>query len=565
MLRRISDQERYSVLVPVEYNKLCYLEVKNFKGFKTGGKLQLAPITLLFGENSSGKSAIIKALLLQKQSVLRPDRDFMNRNDPENGLVFGSFWDISNDHRLDNSLSFRLDVTTGNKWPSPLRGMGDTIQIGIEFLFSRVDYSDRLNSVNLYLNNTHFAELLNYTVEESVANVRVSKFTKDDKILRSLCDTLSTYSDDYIRFLGRERSRLSEEISEVESHIDPQADNPQLNTVVERREKEIANLDRFISLLNEAQENPKLFEKLLLEEVMNTAGVFDWAYHLDEYSWEYAKEKEQGAYYSWDFNKAYPDTTEDAYMLRSQGHPYTIPWWPLFNLGSHLELSIDYYKELLSNTVSIGPSRVSFGKELSAMGKVSKSVGRSGERLKEVLFHNNIIPEVNSMLAQLDTGHSVELDSRKDDSGEEIYYSLSVIDTKRDPQVKVSYDDVGFGISQIIPIITQSLISRGEVITIEQPELHIHPRLQADLGEVFHKSVKERNNQFIIETHSEHLLLRILKMVRQGKLNPEDVAIHYVSRGKDGSEIERLRVDEDGDFIDEWPGGFFPERLRELD
>ena len=68
----------------------------------------------------------------------------------------------------------------------------------------------------------------------------------------------------------------------------------------------------------------------------------------------------------------------------------------------------------------------------------------------------------------------------------------------------------------------------------------------------------------LIETHSEHLVLRIQKLVREDKLRPEDVAVLFVSRGAEGSTIKRLALDEDGDFVDEWPGGFFPERLREL-
>jgi predicted ATPase len=68
----------------------------------------------------------------------------------------------------------------------------------------------------------------------------------------------------------------------------------------------------------------------------------------------------------------------------------------------------------------------------------------------------------------------------------------------------------------------------------------------------------------VIETHSEHLVLRLLKLIRQKKLAPDDVSVLYVSRCPWGGDIQRLRIDEDGDFIDGWPGGFFPERMREL-
>ena len=76
---------------------------------------------------------------------------------------------------------------------------------------------------------------------------------------------------------------------------------------------------------------------------------------------------------------------------------------------------------------------------------------------------------------------------------------------------------------------------QSSVITIEQPELHIHPKLQADLGDLLIDSIQEpRRNQFIIETHSEHLALRLQRRVREKKLSPEDISVVYVSRGRTG-------------------------------
>ena len=139
------------------------------------------------------------------------------------------------------------------------------------------------------------------------------------------------------------------------------------------------------------------------------------------------------------------------------------------------------------------------------------------------------------------------------------------MDKRRKPPVEVGISDVGFGISQLLPFIVQSLVSQKKIITIEQPEVHVHPKLQADIGDLLAEAIKKpKSNQFIIETHSEHLVLRLQKLVRTGKLKPKDISIIYVTRGKDGSDALQLRVDEEGDFIDEWPEGFFSERLIEL-
>jgi predicted ATPase len=131
--------------------------------------------------------------------------------------------------------------------------------------------------------------------------------------------------------------------------------------------------------------------------------------------------------------------------------------------------------------------------------------------------------------------------------------------------VEVALSDAGSGISQILPFVVQSLAASDQIISIEQPEVHIHPRLQADLGDLLIEAIKEpRQNQFLIETHSEHLALRLQRRVREKKLSPDQISILYVSRGPNGATVQPLRLDEEGDFIDDFPGGFFPERLREL-
>ena len=80
--------------------------------------------------------------------------------------------------------------------------------------------------------------------------------------------------------------------------------------------------------------------------------------------------------------------------------------------------------------------------------------------------------------------------------------------------LEVSVQDVGFGISQILPIVVVAL-SRHRLITIEQPELHVHPRLQSNLADLFIWSSTKNRNQFIIETHSEHIILRLQRRQRE--------------------------------------------------
>ena len=104
----------------------------------------------------------------------------------------------------------------------------------------------------------------------------------------------------------------------------------------------------------------------------------------------------------------------------------------------------------------------------------------------------------------------------------------------------------------------------------------IHPRLQAEMGSFFAEMAgrakavsyggeEERyGNQFIIETHSENLILRLQKLIRMGKLKKEDVAVIYCDKTPDGTVAMELRLNDKGEFIDPWPHGFFEESFDEL-
>jgi len=140
--------------------------------------------------------------------------------------------------------------------------------------------------------------------------------------------------------------------------------------------------------------------------------------------------------------------------------------------------------------------------------------------------------------------------------------------------VEVNHRDIGIGISQMLPILIQAYQGVAHWIAIEQPEVHLHPALQAELGDLFIETATQKHGaNYIIETHSEHLILRILRRIREtteGRLpdglppvTPEDVSVHFVQPGDNGATIKRLEIDQDGQFLDAWPGGFFEEGFRE--
>ena len=139
----------------------------------------------------------------------------------------------------------------------------------------------------------------------------------------------------------------------------------------------------------------------------------------------------------------------------------------------------------------------------------------------------------------------------------------------------VSHRDVGIGVSQVLPVLVHAYADRSKLVAIEQPEIHLHPALQAELADVFIESaLGEQKNTFLLETHSEHLILRILRRIREtadGELppgmqsiTPNDVTVLYVKPGAEGSQVVELVPNSEGDFDEPWPDGFFPERSKEL-
>ena len=139
----------------------------------------------------------------------------------------------------------------------------------------------------------------------------------------------------------------------------------------------------------------------------------------------------------------------------------------------------------------------------------------------------------------------------------------------------VSHRDIGIGVSQVLPVLVKAYAKQDSVVAIEQPEIHLHPALQAELADVFIESaLGGQKNTFLLETHSEHLLLRIMKRMRQtheGKLQPgglpvtpKDVSLLFVSPGVEGSVVQEIGLNERGELIKAWPGGFFEEGFKEM-
>jgi len=188
-------------------------------------------------------------------------------------------------------------------------------------------------------------------------------------------------------------------------------------------------------------------------------------------------------------------------------------------------------------------------------------VGTSGEYSVDALTHSHelngneipILSLVNEWFDKFDIPYLLDVSG----VGDEVLGDIAKL-MLRDNRtgVYVAATDVGFGIGQVLPILVEGILAatkrRMSILCVEQPELHLHPRLQANIGDFLIQTNKLGRCQWIIETHSEALMLRIQKRIREKAIAPSAVSVLYVNPvGKSGSEVRKLEIDEDGNFLDE--------------
>ena len=124
--------------------------------------------------------------------------------------------------------------------------------------------------------------------------------------------------------------------------------------------------------------------------------------------------------------------------------------------------------------------------------------------------------------------------------------------------------DVGFGISQVMPVLVLLYyVPKGSIILLEQPEIHLHPSAQSVLADVFLHAARTRGIQIVVESHSEHLLRRIQRRRAEGAEGTENMRLYFASAGENGARLDDLELDRYGQ-IRNWPPDFFGDELGEV-
>lgn len=449
---------------------LTELRIQNFKGWKDTGKIRLAPITVLFGTNSSGKSSIGQFLMMLKQTAESTDKGrVLHPGDKNTPVDLGRFSDVL--FKRDLTRELRCSIAWSEQAP--------------------LQFKDVIS----------------------------------EKILSG---------------------------SEV-------------------------TFESCISAASEGEDRPACRElSYSLKETVDGTSVLRAGMKPHN--------KRSGKYAL---------TCEGIDLVRQTGRPWELPA-PIHFYGFPDETSVYYQnatalmefpfalQKLFKRLYYLGPLRKHPERQYSWVGDRPEQIGVAGENwVGAILASRNrkISPgkkNVKSMRAQpfeqliacwlkkLGLIHSFSVESIK---GTRDYRVLVQVDAHSE---KVTIPDVGFGVSQILPVLVQCFYAPPDsTIVIEQPELHLHPSVQQSLADLFIEVVRSREDgndrriQLIVESHSEHFLRRLQLRIADQTVARDEVAAYFCSPGKGALALTELQVDMFGNILN-WPPNFFGDQMTDI-
>lgn len=557
--------------------RLSRLEITNFKGIGTKQVIELAPITLLFGPNSAGKSTILQSLHYVREVLARgnPDPD----QTIAGGLIdLGGFANLIHGHDRSRTMTIKLvidgiDGTGDERLPlnsGASLNAPEFADLPVRYLVGEnTDLKDYavVHSVGVEL-SVGWSDLLGGPFVSSITiemdDAEVATISSPAQAGRAV---LSGFNFDHHLF---HRSRDADELRDEDDGLSerPLAD-------------QIAELSREMARTGDIP-----FEKyrIGIETVLGALPLLDRSLVCD------LRDPEVSTF---ELERKTSRVRGLAMLLDE------------VILGP-LRLTRDY----LNMMTYIGPLR-----DIPARGfrpRLSPDEARWAHGLAawDLLYTDNsgdLVKAVNRWLGDKErlgtTYEVVRIQQREipipsrfsqifdrglteDDIPElqEIYTKLSARTdiALRDfvKNIMVAPSDIGVGISQMIPVIVGCLHNRRGILSVEQPELHIHPAIQVGMGDLLIDAVQAREGivgsgrTLLVETHSEHIMLRLLRRVREthaGELppgitgiKPDDIAVIYVENREDEVTFRAMVVDDEGDFQNRWPAGFFEERAEEL-
>ena len=570
----------------------------NFKSIDKEKNLEFRPLTIFTGANSSGKSTVLQSILLLTQTL---QNQIHSRSLVLNGSIkrFGSYDDVvyRRDCKKDIKIGFSLKRDPKKRahhytpWEEPLKeaecsfvitmdGQTDSLQPVMKRLnLKTVDVRDRQSNLTVSRKEKVTDKERQIIERSDMPNLNLEReysIETDAKPRIVFGDMpfsqnyigvgLTHFLPNYVLAYRRTSDLFKRLVSDV---VDDAA-------VLRLMESDSTQLpqgfkDRVIEIANEMLEKDlvkRRSQKFFREELERLRTEFSVQGLLDIFS-RVKLDKEQKAFYK----KRLIDE------LNAMSEAYSIERVPI----SFLFPGVDYMKGYLSNSIRyLGPLREEPRSHYPLESMGSTDVGLKGEntaavfeinKRKKVRFidptwceQQQTRPEgsqrvtlteaVNSWLVYLGVAERMETkDLGK--IGHELKITTDIKNMRQD------LTHVGVGVSQVLPILVMALLAEeDDVIILEQPELHLHPRVQSRLADFF-VTMNALGKQCIVETHSEYLINRLRYLVAKSddRKIADDTLIYFVEKEAGHSVYREITINKYG-VIEEWPKGFFDEGER---
>jgi hypothetical protein len=572
--------------MPYLNNFLSELRLANFKAFSLLQRIPLRPITLIYGPNGSGKSSILEGLRWAASLA--------------DGSALNLFDRIVRFHDAHSSIDIGVDMTLSgsNAWDSEtpfefrfLDLLGESIRtISIDATVSRSEtevkpslhlMGPRILRAALEINGQ---PLVTWTEEPSFS------FSTDTLVLverqNALCIATLNCGHPFLLLLLREvKLRCLEILTDWEVTQVPDMTDQLSPAEIEALRYAIESYDlgrlSADSLLSRTQSirftSNRLFpipiqqDQFCVTEDLKWISIFKNAYrsHLNKSA----------------HDSRTPEVLDDFFLERFR--ELLVLFFAALNDVSDFRVLNDPLRD-----VTYVPAIRSIpAREFLLTDDEQRTTFAPDWKIRsDATGAQQQISEINAWLAELrriDTNYEISCELLRitlpDKPSSKPTSHLRFLGIRdKTTRTVVSLSETGTGFSQLLPVLLASFFGGGVSTCIQQPELHLHPALQAELGDLFVKRALQfdtesetvSGNQFLIETHSEHLLLRIMRRIRETKkgslpphlpaVTPNDVSVLYVEPAEDGSIVRTMPLSEDGDLLYDWPGGFFEEGLREV-
>ena len=500
--------------------------ITNFKAIASTQQLSLRPLTFLYGANSSGKSSVLHALALAHHALRTGDVDVRFTAIGGDSIDLGGFSQYVHSQECHVKLAFEFGPIT--------------------FLGKRAELFDELRSGGL---EVQFGRSSQKASDAAPGDRQFG----DSPIVESFALTID--GEQFLTMADQDNGGLKLSSLAYEHASLRRLLCKMLECVTTENEISDADLPDLPTVLDDVGADLRVQSGGLVPRVRRAANVGEAGHLVVNVRPEHRQEDLKFA------------VREYAPRL----------------LEILIESITEALREEINRLVYLGPFRFLPPRHLAFIQERGARREAGGGSAWDVLRKNSaVLGRVNSWLGdrkRLQTPYELRVFDMSPTGGSgttrgDRLQELALVDQRSNTYV--SHRDVGIGVSQVLPVLVTAFASRQRLIAIEQPEIHLHPALQAELGDVLITSAlrPQEPNRFLIETHSEHLLLRIMRRMRQtdaGELpedvppvRPEDVAVFFVEPHGTRSLLREMPLNKCGELVDAWPGGFFEEGLREL-